>query len=66
MKDTCPNPFHSVTYRLSTCLPKSDLPFLSGHPFEDGMLSFLLHVSQVIPAIAPKIVPRMVLLYPIL
>src|SRR5688572_29284025 len=65
-KDTCPNPFHSVTHMPSTCLPKSDLPFLSGHLFEDGRLSFVLHGSQVIPAIAPKIVPQMVLLCPIL
>jgi hypothetical protein len=50
----------------STCLPKSDLPFRSGHLFEDGMLSFVLHGSQVIPAISPKIMPQMVLLCPIL
>jgi hypothetical protein len=66
MKDTCLNPFHSVAHMPSTCLPKSGLPFLSGHLFEDGMLSFVLHGSQVIHAIAPKIVPRRVLLYPIL
>jgi hypothetical protein len=61
MKDTCPNPYHSVVHMSSTCLPKFDLPFLSNHLFEDSMLSFLLHGSQVILAIAPRNVLRMVL-----
>jgi hypothetical protein len=56
-KDTCPNSFHSVVHMPSTCLPKSDLPSLSDHLFEDGTLSFLLRGSQVILAIAPRNVP---------
>jgi hypothetical protein len=28
-------------HMLATCLPKSDLPFLSDHLFGDGMLSFV-------------------------
>jgi hypothetical protein len=36
----------------STCLPKSDSPFLFDHLFEDGMLSFLLHGSQAMFKIA--------------
>ena len=61
-KDTCPNPFRSVVHMLATCLPKSGLPFLSGHLFEDGMLSFILPGSQVSLAAAPKSVPQTVLL----
>jgi hypothetical protein len=62
MEDTCPNPYHSVAHMPSTCLPKSDSPFLSDHLFEGGMLSFLLHGSQVILAIAPRNVLQRVLL----
>ena len=57
-KGTCPNFYHSAAHMPSTCLPKSDSPFLSDYLFEGGRLSFLLHGSQVIPAIAPKIGPR--------
>jgi hypothetical protein len=46
----------------STCLPKSDSPFLSDHLFEEGMLSIVLRGFQVILAIALRNVPRMVLL----
>ena len=60
--DTCPNPFRSVVHMPLTYLPESDLPFLSGHLFGDGMLSFVLHGSQVILAAAPKSVPQTVLL----
>src|SRR5688500_5879657 len=63
MKDTCPNSSHSATHMPSTCLPKSDSPFLSDHLFEDGMLNFLLHGSQVVLAVAPRNVLRTVLLY---
>src|SRR5688572_2725557 len=61
-KDTCPNPSRSVVHMPATCLPKFGLPFLSGHRFGDGMLSFVLPGSQVILAAAPKSVPQTVLL----
>jgi hypothetical protein len=61
-KDTCPNPFRSVVHMLATCLRGFDLLSLSGHLFEDGMLSFVLPGSQVILVAAPKSMPQTVLL----
>jgi hypothetical protein len=60
-KDTCPNFYHNVAHRLATCLRGFDSLF-PGHLSADGMLSFLLHGSQVILGAAPKSVPQKVLL----
>jgi hypothetical protein len=61
-KGTYPHLCHSVTHMLSTCPQESDLLFLFGHQFEDGMLSFLSHGFQVTLAAAPRNVLRTVLL----
>jgi hypothetical protein len=60
-KGTCPNFYYSVAHRLTTCLRGFDSLFLSDHLSADGMLSFLLHGSQVILGAAPKSVPQTVL-----